>query len=176
MDTPRLGFRRITEADADFIFELYGTASFKRFIGDRNFQTLADARAFIANSIVSMYQTNGLGLHLVELKPDATRIGICGLIKRDSLDEVDLGFGYLPAYEGLGYGAESARCFLELAKDGLHLPRVVAITTSDNTPCINLLAKLDFRFERVHEVLPGGVTLGLYGLDFTATPNARRTP
>lgn len=176
MDTPRLRFRPISEADADFIFELYSTDTFKRFIGDRNFQSLDDARAFIANSIVTMYRTTGLGLHLVELKSDATRIGICGLIKRDSLDEVDLGFGFVPAYEGLGYGCESARCFLELARDDLHLPRVVAITTSDNTACINLLAKLDFKFERVHEVLPGGVTLGLYRLDFTEAPGAARTP
>ena len=166
LDTSRLRFRPIAEADADFIFELYGADSFKRFIGDRNFQTPDDARAFIASSIVTMYRTSGLGLHLVELKSDATRIGICGLIKRDSLHEVDLGFGFLPAYEGLGYGCESARSFLELARDGLHLPRVVAITTSDNTACISLLAKLGFAFERVHEELPRGVTLDLYTLDF----------
>lgn len=164
--TPRLGFRPITPADADFIFELYGTDSFKRFIGDKNFQTLDDARAFIANSIVTMYRTTGLGLHLVELRQDATRIGICGLIKRDSLAEVDLGFGFLPPYEGQGYGFESAQSFLRLARDGLQLPRVVAITTSDNAACINLLTKLDFRYERLHEVLPRGVTLDLYGLNF----------
>lgn len=176
LDTPRLRFRPIAEADADFIFELYSTDTFKRFIGDKNFQTPDDARAFIANSIVTMYRTSGLGLHLVELKPDATRIGICGLIKRDSLAEVDLGFGFLPAYEGLGYGGESARSFLGLARDGLRLPRVVAITTSDNTACISLLSKLGFEFERVHEELPRGVTLGLYRLDFTAARGATRSP
>lgn len=165
-ETARLRFRRITEADADFIFELYETESFKRYIGDKNFQTLDDARTFIANSIVTMYQTTGLGLQLVELKPDARRIGICGLIKRESLDEVDLGFGFLPAYESLGYGCESARSFITLAREELALPRVVAITTSDNTTCIKLLARLGFSFERVHEVLPRGVTLGLYVLEF----------
>lgn len=165
-ETARLRFRRITEADADFIFELYETDSFKRYIGDKNFETLDDARAFIANSIARMYQNTGLGLHLVELKPDATRIGICGLIKRESLDEVDVGFGFLPAYEGLGYGCESARSFIALASEELELPRVVAITTSDNATCIKLLAKLGFSFERVHEVLPRGGTLGLYVLEF----------
>jgi RimJ/RimL family protein N-acetyltransferase len=173
METSRLRFRPIAAADADFIFELYSTDAFKRFIGDKNFQTLDDARAFIANSIVTMYRTTGLGLHLVELKPDATRIGICGLLKRESLDEVDLGFGFLPAYERLGYGVESACSFLEVARDGLHLSRVVAITTSDNTACISLLAKLGFEFDRVHQELPRGVTLGLYRLDFTETPISR---
>lgn len=163
-ETPRLRFRRITEDDAGFIFELYNTDSFKRFIADKNFQAIDDARQFIANSLVKMYQVAGLGLHLVELKSDAVPIGICGLIKRESLEEVDLGFGYLPAYEGLGYGREAAGSFIAVARDDLQLPRIVAITTSDNHACISLLGKLGFEFERVHEVLPQGVTLGLYAL------------
>ena len=87
------------------------------------------------------------------------------MIKRDSLDEVDLGFGYLPEYEGRGYGAEAAASFIQLARRELGLPRLVAITTSDNVSSINLLAKLGFRFERIHEQLSEQVTLGLYGLD-----------
>ncbi len=162
LGTHRLRFRQIDESDAGFIFRLYSTDSFKRYIGDKNFRTAEDARQFIANSMVKMYQTAGLGLHLVELKPDAIPIGICGLIKRDSLDEVDLGFGFLPDYEALGYGFESACSFLAFARKTLQLDRVVAITTSDNAACIKLLKKLDFQFERVHEQLPQGVTLGLY--------------
>jgi len=166
LETARLRFRRVSERDASFIFELYNTDSFKRFIGDKNFRLVEDARQFIANSLVTMYQTPGLGLHLVELKSNSCPIGICGLIKRESLAEVDLGFGYLPAYEGLGYGLEAARGFVTLARHGLKLPRIVAITTSDNTACIKLLGKLGFQFERLQEELSRGVTLGLYVLHF----------
>ena len=166
LETQRLAFRQITQADAEFIFELYCTDSFKRFIGDKNFQSIEDARQFIANSMLKMYETPGLGLMLVELKPDATPIGICGLIKRPSLDEIDIGFGFLPAYEGLGYGLESSRRFVALARDELHLSRIVAITNSDNYPCISLLAKLGFEFVKVHEALSNEVTLGLYRLSF----------
>ena len=162
LETARLTFRRIDESDADFIFRLYSTDTFKRFIADKNFQTAGDAREFIANSMMTMYRRAGMGLHLVQLKPDAIPIGICGLIKRDSLDEVDLGFGFLPAYESRGYGYESASSFLSFASTALALPRVVAITTSDNAACIKLLKKLEFRFERVHEQLPEDITLGLY--------------
>jgi len=164
--TPRLTFRRITEDDAGFIFELYCTESFRRFIGDKHFQTLEDAREFIAGSLVTMYERSGHGLLLVELRDSATPIGICGLIRRDSLADVDLGFGYLPQYEGRGYGYESARRMLALARDELRLPRIVAITTSENHRCIRLLERLEFQFERVHEVLPEGGSLGLYGLNF----------
>ena len=163
--TARLKFREITEGDSDFIFELYSTETFKRFIADKNFQSVEDARKFIVNSLSVMYRTPGLGLMLVELKSNSAPIGICGLIKRDSLDEVDLGFGYLPVYEGLGYGSEAAGSFVDLAREELRLPRLVAITTSDNASSINLLGKLGFRFERVHEQLPLQATLGLYGLD-----------
>ena len=163
--THRLTFREITVQDSDFIYALYSTESFKRFIADKNFQSAEDARKFIVNSLSAMYRTPGLGLMLVELKSDSVPIGICGLIKRDSLDEVDLGFGYLPEYEGRGYGAEAAASFIQLARRELGLPRLVAITTSDNVSSINLLAKLGFRFERIHEQLSEQVTLGLYGLD-----------
>jgi ribosomal-protein-alanine N-acetyltransferase len=165
--TPRLQFRRITEDDTGFIYELYGTESFRRFIGDKHFQNLEDAREFIASSLVRMYEHTGHGLLLVERREDATPIGICGLIRRDSLEDVDLGFGYLPQYEGGGYGYESAMRMIDLARDELRLPRIVAITTADNHRCIRLLDKLGFRFERIQEVLPHGGTLGLYGLDFT---------
>lgn len=163
--TDRLKFRQITEQDSDFIFDLYSTETFKRFIADKNFQSAEDARKFIVNSLSVMYRVPGLGLMLVELKSNTTPIGICGLIKRDSLDEVDLGFGYLPMYEGFGYGIEAAGSFVDLARQELCLPRLVAITTSDNTSSINLLGKLGFRFERIHEQLSEQVTLGLYGLD-----------
>lgn len=163
--TARLKFRQITEEDSGFIFDLYSTETFKRFIADKNFQSAEDARKFIASSLSAMYQTPGLGLMLVELKSSSAPIGICGLIKRESLDEVDLGFGYLPAQEGRGYGSEAAASFVDLARDQLQLPRIVAITTSDNSPSINLLGKLGFRFERIHEQLSERVTLGLYGLD-----------
>lgn len=165
LPTQRLKFRQITEQDSDFIFSLYSTESFKRFIADKNFQSAEDARSFIVNSLTAMYRTPGLGLMLVERKSGSVPIGICGLIKRDSLDEVDLGFGYLPEYEGMGYGAEAAASFLALASAELGLSRVVAITTSDNVSSINLLIKLGFRFERIHERLSQQVTLGLYGLD-----------
>lgn len=166
-ESPRLSFRQITQADSDFIFDLYSTESFKRFIADKNFRTSEDARLFIANSLSVMYRTPGLGLMLVELKSDSTPIGICGLIKRESLDAVDLGFGYLPRYEGLGYGSEAAGSFVYFAKRELDLPRIVAITTSDNASCIKLLDKLGFRFERIHEQVSELITLGLYGLDFS---------
>jgi len=164
--TPRLKFRQITAQDCDFIYALYSTESFKRFIADKNFQSAGDARKFIVNSLRAMYRTPGLGLMLVELESGSVPIGICGLIKRDSLDEVDLGFGYLPEYEGQGYGSEAAGSFIEFARRALRLPRLVAITTSDNAASINLLRKLGFRFERIHEQLSEQVTLVLYGLAF----------
>ena len=163
--TGRLKFRQICEGDSDFIFALYSTETFKRFIADKNFQSAEDAREFIVNSLSAMYLTPGLGLMLVELKSSSAPIGICGLIQRDSLDEVDLGFGYLPEYEGLGYGTEAAGSFVALARRELRLPRLVAITTSDNIFSIKLLGKLGFRFERIHETLSEQVTLGLYALD-----------
>ena len=47
-----------------------------------------------------MYEKHGLGLYMVETKAEGQPVGMCGLIKRDSLDDVDLGFALPDAIPG----------------------------------------------------------------------------
>ncbi|MBV7264221.1 GNAT family N-acetyltransferase [Photobacterium sp. WH24] len=163
--TERLTIRPLTAADVDFIFELYNTPGFKRFVGDKQLHTREDALNYLEASLISMYQTKGLGLQRVALKSDDTPIGICGLIKRDSLEDIDLGYGYLPGFEGKGYAVEAARSTLCFARDELSLTRLVAITDSENRRCIDLLTRLGFHYETNHETLPDGGLLVLYGIE-----------
>ena len=103
LETERLRLRRLTVDDAAFILELVNDPSWLRFIGDRGVRNLDDARSYILKGPVASYEKHGFGLWLVELKAEATPIGICGLLQRDTLPDVDIGFALLPQFCGQGY-------------------------------------------------------------------------
>ena len=149
LETKRLTLRRLSTEDAAFMLELLNDPAWLRFIGDRGVRTLEDARGYILNGPVAMYQRVGFGLYLVELKQSATPIGICGLIKRVGLEDIDIGFAFLPAFCGQGYAYESASAIMTYAQDTLGLNRVVAITAPDNQRSIKLLKKLGLSFEEM---------------------------
>src|SRR5215213_10110548 len=146
LETERLILRWLSAEDAAFILELVNDPGWLRFIGDRGVRTLEDARDYILNGPVAMYHRVGFGLYLVELKQSATPIGMCGLIKRAGLEDVDIGFAFLPAFGGQGYAYESASAIMAYAQDTLGLNRVVAIAAPDNQRSIRLLTKLGMSF------------------------------
>lgn len=162
--TERLVIRLIDEADAPFIVELLNEPSFIRNIGDRKVRTVDDAREYIRKGPQASYARNGFGLWLVELTESGTPIGICGLLKRDTLDAPDIGFAYLPAFQSKGYGYEAARAVLDHARTVLDLSRILAIVNADNEPSARLLEKLGMRFERMAQVSDGEPSLRLFAL------------
>ena len=110
-----------------------------------------------------MYSRLGFGLYLVELKEAGLSIGICGLIKRDSLEDVDIGFAFLPKYWGKGYAHEAASAVMEYGRNALGLKRIVAITSADNDSSIKLLEKLGLRFERMLKLSNESEEVRLFG-------------
>lgn len=149
LETERLILRRLTVEDGEFILELLNDPSWLRFIGDKGVRTLDDACDYILKSPIAMYERLGFGLYLTELKYESVPIGICGLIKRDSLEDVDIGFAFLPNYRGKGYAFESASAVMSYGRRNFGLSRVVAITSPDNYGSAKLLEKLGFNFEKM---------------------------
>lgn len=165
LETERLILRRMAAGDAGFILGLLNEPSWLRFIGDRGVRTLEDARAYISNGPVASYERHGFGLYLVEPKGGGEPAGICGLIKRDSLEDVDLGFAFLPQFWGRGYARESAAAVLDYGRRRLGLRRVVAVTSVDNDASIRLLEKLGFRFEKPVRLSADDDEVKLFALD-----------
>jgi RimJ/RimL family protein N-acetyltransferase len=165
LETERLILRWMSTGDAGFILELLNEPSWLRFIGDRGVRTIEDARDYILNGPVAMYARLGFGLYLTELKEDGNPIGICGLIKRDFLDDVDIGFAFLPRYWGQGYAYEAASAVLAYGQGVLGLKRIVAITTPDNDRSARLLEKLGLRFERVVRYPDDSQDVRLFAVD-----------
>ena len=162
LETERLILRRVTVEDSEFILELLNDPSWLRFIGDKGVRTLDDARGYILKSLVSLYERLGFGLYLTELKDEGIPIGICGLIKRDALEDVDLGFAFLPQFRGEGYAYESASAVMAYGKRAFGLNRMVAITTPDNDSSARLLEKLGFNFERMVRLSEDGAEVNLF--------------
>jgi RimJ/RimL family protein N-acetyltransferase len=154
IETRRLVLRRLTVEDAPFILRLLNEPSFLQHIGDRGVHTLEDAKRYILAGPMASYDKFGFGLFLVELKGCGTPIGICGLLKRDVLDDVDVGFAFVPEHWLKGYAFESATATLEYGRRTHGLQRVVAIVSPGNAASIGLLGKLGFEFERMVQ-MPG---------------------
>jgi RimJ/RimL family protein N-acetyltransferase len=166
IETDRLNLRLLSADDAEFIVELLNDPSFLRFIGDKGVRTLDDARDYILNGPVDMYNRLGFGLYLTELKESGAPIGICGLIKRDSLEDVDIGFAFLPRFWAKGYAYESAAAVMAYGKTVLGLKRIVAITSLDNYASGRLLEKLGLRFEQTIHLSKDAPEVRLYVSDF----------
>ncbi|MDX1546742.1 MAG: GNAT family N-acetyltransferase [Rhodothermales bacterium] len=165
LETERLVLGTLTPEDEAFILDLLNQPSFLRFIGDRGVRTRADARAYIQNGPLQSYARHGFGLYRVALKGGASPIGICGLLKRDSLEHPDLGFAFLPAYWSKGYASEAARAVLGFARETLGLHRILAITSVENEASMALLRKLGFHFERRARATDGGPPVNVFAFD-----------
>jgi RimJ/RimL family protein N-acetyltransferase len=148
-ETERLNLRWLDIKDAPFILELVNDPAWIQFIGDKGVRNLEDAKNYILNGPVDMYKKIGFGLYLVERKEDLTPLGMCGLIKRDSLEDVDIGFAFLEKFRSKGYGYESAAAVMEYGVQKLGMKRIVAITSIDNINSGKLLEKVGLRFEKI---------------------------
>lgn len=157
-ETERLFIRELNTSDAAFALELVNTPGWLQNIGDRKVYNLEQAEQYLLNGPIKSYEVNGFGIWLLELKADQTRIGLCGIIKREGLDLPDLGYALLPAYEGKGYVTEAASAVLNYSKQTLHIPEILAITNQDNEHSIKVLEKQGFAFEKNY-TLPGETTL-----------------
>jgi RimJ/RimL family protein N-acetyltransferase len=178
LETDRLVLRQFTTGDAHFILRLLNEPSFIANIGDRGVRTLEHAERYLVDGPIESYRRHGHGLWLVALKETLQPIGMCGLLKRDQLADVDLGYAFLPEFWSSGYAHESAGAVLaRAASRGMH--RLVAIVSPGNAASIRLLEKLGFTFERFTTLSPGAPEVSLYCLDLRAVsargPNAATT-
>ena len=163
IETERLNLRRFTLDDAPFFMALVNDSEWIKNIGNRNVHTLDEARAYLTKSYLANYERNGFGLYLTALK-DGTPIGMCGLIKRDGLDDADIGFAFMPEWRGQGYAVEAARASLVYGREVLNKSRVVAIVLPSNTASVALLTKIGCRFEKMVQLPNDPEPLALYSV------------
>lgn len=148
LETARLILRPVTTADADFMLELMNEPAFIRNVADRGLRTRGDAEAYIIEKVLPSYANFGFGSWRVDLKEISLPIGTCGLLKRESLEDVDVGFALLERHWGNGYAFEAACAVMEHGRNVLGIERIVGITAPGNRASIELLEKLGLKFQR----------------------------
>jgi len=148
ISTERLCLQLLTLDDHDFILRLLNTNGWIEFIGDRGVHSKDDAITYI-NKIIG---TENLFYWIVRIKDDNTPIGIISFLKRAYLEHFDIGFAFLPAYNGNGYAYEASKEVLAIVSKNPGYSPVLATTIPQNINSIKLLTKLGLHFEKEIEV------------------------
>ena len=165
IETGRLSLHELSaddSSDAAFILRLLNEPSFLKNIGDRGVHSLEDAHNYLRIGPMESYRANGFGLYRVQVKAGDATAGLCGLVKRATLQDVDLGYALLPEFCGHGYAVEAAKAVLADARARLHIDRIVAIADPRNEASVRVLQKLGFRYEKMVQLTPGAIELKLF--------------
>ncbi len=162
--TARLHISRLKLEDAEFILRLLNEPLWLRFIGDKGVHSLEQARDYLRTGPLASYAEHGFGLYRVSLRQSGTGIGLCGVLKRPTLPDADLGFAFLQQWHGRGYAREAAEAVIEHARTQLGLKRLLAITTPDNLRSHKLLETVGFHQEGMIRLTEDGDELRLFSL------------
>ncbi|MDQ1591488.1 MAG: [ribosomal protein S5]-alanine N-acetyltransferase [Pyrinomonadaceae bacterium] len=165
IETERLNLRQLNAGDAGFILELLNDPSFLHNIGDKGVRTVEDAERYILTGPVESYARHGFGLWVVELKESGVPAGICGLVKRDTLPDADIGYAFLPRFWSRGYAREAAAAVISYAREPLGLPRVLAIVQPGNAGSIKVLEKIGLKFDRLVRLSADAPEIMLFASD-----------
>ncbi|WP_226704991.1 GNAT family N-acetyltransferase [Microbulbifer elongatus] len=145
--TERLRVSELTREDGALMLAILNDPDFIRNVADRGVRTLEQAQDYLECGPIASYREHNFGMYKVALQ-DGTPIGLCGLVKRDFLEDVDIGYAFLPEYRGQGYALEAAQAVMDFARNTLALPRIVALVSPHNSASVRLLEKLGLRQER----------------------------
>ena len=165
--TDRLTISPLQLEDAGFVLELVNSPGWLKYIGDRNIHTLEAAEEYIRTGPWTTAEQHGFSLLRVALTGSDIPIGMCGFLKRDFLDHPDIGFAFLPVYEGQGYATESCKAVLNHFSEKLNLTTVLAMTHPGNKKSQALLQRLGFKFTKQFPVNNGSLS-NLYTLSTTS--------
>lgn len=164
IETERLFLRKFTLDDADFMLEMLNTPTWLRFIGDRGVRTVEEAMEYLRNGNIRSYREYGFGFYVVVIKETQESIGICGIVKREGLEDIDIGFAFFPQFMSKGYGYEAASATLNYALNDLKIKRIVAIIDPENVSSIGLIKKIGLVFEKMIQLSPKETELLLFGI------------
>ncbi len=166
IETKRLRIKPTNIDDSQLILDIFNSPKWLKFIGERHVHTLLEAKRYIQEKMLPQLESLGYGNNTIIRKEDGVKIGTCGLYDRDGVDGVDIGFAFLPQYEGKGYAFESAQKIVTIAKRKYHLSKINGITTKENLSSQKLLKKLGLEFVKEITIPNDKEKLLLYTLEF----------
>lgn len=172
IETPRTRLRHLNLADAAFVLELLTDPDFLVQVGDRGVHNLEQARRYVTEGPGASYARFGFGLNAMELKDSGSVAGLCGLLRRDTHPDVEIGFALLPCARHKGLALEAAAATLAWGFNGLGLSRIVALTAPHNRASMRILERIGLRFERMVRFTAEGSESRLFALERPAALSA----
>ena len=167
LETERLYLRRVTLDDTDLMLAVWNDPAFIRNVGDRGVRTAEQAGEAMKSGTLKLYEDYGYGPYSMVLKSDESQIGICGLFKRENLEDPDIGFAVLPDHCSRGYAGEAAFAVVAHARDDLGIHKLTAIVSPENAPSIGLIEKLGLSFDRMITMPGDEEEISLYSTALT---------
>lgn len=146
LETERLVVREFRLDDVEAFFELCTNPDVIRYTGDRGVANLEQARGYLANYPMADYRKHGFGRWACVLKSNGLVIGFAGLKWLDELQDVDIGYRFLPAYWGIGLATEASRPVIEYGFTRCKLPHILGLVDPENVASVRVLEKLGMRF------------------------------
>ena len=154
IETERLIIRPFKLSDLEASYEMNLDAEVSKYTGDGGIVSKSEIKRRIVENVFGDYEKYGFGRLAVELKSEGQFIGFTGLKYLDDLNEVDLGYRFMKRYWGKGIATESAKASIDFGFNDLGLKRLIALALPENHASINVLKKLNFKYEK--EVIEDG--------------------
>lgn len=162
LQTPRLIIDELTTNDARFTLEILNDADFIHYVADRGIRTEKQACEYLQDRVMASYVEHGFGMAAVRLRSSGEIIGMCGLVKRDTLEDVDIGYAFLPNSRGKGYACEAVEAVMEMGRKRFGLNRLVAIIHPGNIASRALAEKVGMRLDSMIRLTPEEEEICLY--------------
>lgn len=148
--------------DSVFIFKLLNSPKWIKNIGDRGVKSVKQAEEYIKERMLPQLERLGYGNFTVIRKSDDIKIGTCGLYDREGLEGLDIGFAFLPEYEGQGYAYEAAKKLMQTAITEFKISKIKGITLESNIASRRLLEKLGLVYKEMIRIADDSEELMLY--------------
>jgi RimJ/RimL family protein N-acetyltransferase len=142
--TERLGLRRFTPEDRDWLCAFYDDEDVTRFLGGR--LTPEGVDALMRERIFDYYDSHpGLGMWVTVERESGAPIGfhLLNTIRGETI--IQVGFGLDKSAWGKGYATEMARALLRYGFVDLGLPRICAMASLGNLASQRVLTKIGLR-------------------------------
>jgi RimJ/RimL family protein N-acetyltransferase len=143
LSTLRLCLRPWAADDLDELHRLWTEPGVRRYLWD----DAVISRERAAEALESHFETvasHGIGYWIVELAGDPRVAGFCGF-RLFEPGEVELLYGFLPEFWGLGLATEASQVALEYLWAKTALPRVWAKTDPPNRKSVEVMRRLGMR-------------------------------
>lgn len=151
--TDRLRLRQWRLSDGDAFIKFYSDPVMSKYVGGpRNEDDAWRGLALMAGH----WRLKGFGYWAVEERDSEDFVGCIGLWQSPGWPELELGYWLIEEHQGKGYGTETGRRCIEVARKDLSASSLVSYIDKENLPSIKMATALGARLDGSIELVTHG--------------------